>query len=195
MYQVGTEGGFLPAVAVHTNGIPCPLDLIEDPSGNTANPDGPFNLLLAPAERADVVIDFNGVAVGSMFILFGDAPSPAFIDSSDGVVSLRAICDNNRIVSCFVFAENYPQHSKSHPRSCGREALFLFPVDLLREKKLVRQDRKWDKETKRIVVHGDLPRPWHAKICAQEGKSRLDADPGCSRSGGAWRDRACDSSV
>ena len=28
----------------------------------TANPDGPFNLLLAPAERADVIIDFNGLA-------------------------------------------------------------------------------------------------------------------------------------
>jgi spore coat protein A, manganese oxidase len=76
MYQVGTEGGFLPAVAVHPNGIPCPLDLIADPTGQTANPDGPFNLLLAPAERADVVIDFNGVPAGSAFILYGDAPAP-----------------------------------------------------------------------------------------------------------------------
>jgi FtsP/CotA-like multicopper oxidase with cupredoxin domain len=76
MYQVGTEGGFLPAAAVHPNGIRCPLDLREDPTGNTANPDGPFNLLLAPAERADVVIDFNGVAAGSSFILFNDAPAP-----------------------------------------------------------------------------------------------------------------------
>jgi spore coat protein A len=76
MYQVGTEGGFLPAVAVHPNGIPCPLDLKEDPTGNTANPDGPFNLLLAPAERADIVIDFNGVPAGSAFILYSDAPAP-----------------------------------------------------------------------------------------------------------------------
>jgi spore coat protein A len=75
MYQVGTEGGFLPAVAVHPNGIPCPLDLKADPSGNTAKQDGPFNLLLAPAERADVVIDFNGAA-GSTFILYNDAPGP-----------------------------------------------------------------------------------------------------------------------
>ena len=70
MYQVGTEGGFLPAVAVHPNGIPCPL---TDP--DTANQDGPFNLLLAPAERADVLIDFTGLA-GSSFILFNDAPGP-----------------------------------------------------------------------------------------------------------------------
>jgi spore coat protein A, manganese oxidase len=76
MYQVGTEGGFLPGVAVHPNGIPCPLDLVADPTGQTANPDGPFNLLLAPAERADVVIDFNGVPARTTFILYGDAPAP-----------------------------------------------------------------------------------------------------------------------
>jgi FtsP/CotA-like multicopper oxidase with cupredoxin domain len=76
MYQVGNEGGFLPAVAVHHNGMPCPLDLTADPSGNTAKPDGPFNLLLAPAERADVVIDFNDEWTGSTFILYSDAPAP-----------------------------------------------------------------------------------------------------------------------
>jgi len=75
MYQIGTEGGFLPAVAVHPNGIPCPRDLVADPTGNTANPDGPFNLLIGPAERADVLIDFTGLA-GMSFILYGDAPAP-----------------------------------------------------------------------------------------------------------------------
>jgi len=73
MYQLGTEGGFLPALAVHTNGIPCPPDA-NDPT--CANPNGPFNLLLAPAERADVVIDFNGVPANSSFILYADAPAP-----------------------------------------------------------------------------------------------------------------------
>jgi spore coat protein A len=75
VYQVGTEGGFLPRVAIHNNTMPIPLDP-SDPSGNTAIPDGPFNLLLAPAERADVVIDFNGVSAGSTFILCNDAPAP-----------------------------------------------------------------------------------------------------------------------
>ena len=75
MYQVGTEGGFLPAVAIHDNTFAMPLDP-ADPTGNTAVPDGPFNLLLAPAERADVIIDFNGVAAGSSFILYSDAPGP-----------------------------------------------------------------------------------------------------------------------
>ena len=75
VYQVGTEGGFLPGVVPHFNGTPIPLDA-SDPSGNTALPDGPFNLLLSPAERADVVIDFNAAPVGSTFILYNDAPGP-----------------------------------------------------------------------------------------------------------------------
>ena len=74
MYQVGTEGGFLPAVAVHDNTTP--LALIDPSDPQSANPDGPFNLLLAPAERADVVIDFNGVAAGQTFILYNDAVAP-----------------------------------------------------------------------------------------------------------------------
>ena len=76
MYQTATEGGFLPKVVVHDNGAPIPLDLKGDPSGNTAIADGPFNLLLAPAERADLVIDFNHVAAGTSFILYNDAPGP-----------------------------------------------------------------------------------------------------------------------
>jgi spore coat protein A len=70
MYEVGTEGGFLPAVAIHNNTTPLPK---IDPL--TANQDGPFNLLLAPAERADVVVDFNG-AGGQTFILFNDSVAP-----------------------------------------------------------------------------------------------------------------------
>ncbi len=76
MYQVGSEGGFLSQVAIHDNTTPIPLDLVGDPSGNTANPDGPFNLALAPAERADVVIDFNGIPANTSFILYSDAPAP-----------------------------------------------------------------------------------------------------------------------
>lgn len=76
MYQVGTEGGFLPAIAIHDNTTPIPLDLNDDDTGNTADPTKPFNLLLAPAERADVVIDFNGMSPNTSFILYADAPAP-----------------------------------------------------------------------------------------------------------------------
>jgi spore coat protein A len=75
LVQVGTEGGFLPKSVVHPNGIPCPLNLVADPTGNTANPDGPFNLLMAPAERADIMIDFTGMK-GRSFLLYNDAPAP-----------------------------------------------------------------------------------------------------------------------
>jgi hypothetical protein len=63
-----TEGGFLPD-AVHNNTTPMPL--IEP---ETANPDGPFNLLLALAEWA--VVDLNGVPAGSTFILYKQPPAP-----------------------------------------------------------------------------------------------------------------------
>jgi spore coat protein A len=71
MYQFGTEGGFLPALAVHENNVLMPID-----SDYCQNPDGPFNLLLAPAERAELVIDFNGIPAGSSFILYNDAVAP-----------------------------------------------------------------------------------------------------------------------
>lgn len=75
IYQIGTEGGFLPFVVEHKNVTPCPLDLVNDPSGNSAIADGPFNLLQAPAERSDILIDFTGMS-GQSFILYGDAPGP-----------------------------------------------------------------------------------------------------------------------
>jgi spore coat protein A len=69
--QIGTEGGFLPApVVLNKPPVPTPLVGVE-----TANPDGPFNLLLAPAERADLIIDFKGFE-GARLILYSDAPAP-----------------------------------------------------------------------------------------------------------------------
>jgi spore coat protein A len=40
------------------------------------DPEGPRNLLLAPAERAIVIVDFSNVPIGSRLILNSDAPSP-----------------------------------------------------------------------------------------------------------------------
>jgi spore coat protein A, manganese oxidase len=51
-YQIGTEGGFLPA----------PVRVTK--------------LLLAPAERADVLIDFSGLNPGDKLILYSKAPAP-----------------------------------------------------------------------------------------------------------------------
>ena len=55
--QIGTEGGFLPA-PVMFNGLRQP------------------QLLLAPAERADLIVDFRNVKAGQILILYSDAPSP-----------------------------------------------------------------------------------------------------------------------
>ena len=53
-WQIGTEGGFLPA--------PVQLD----------------QLLMAPAERADVIVDFTGVPVGTEIILRNLGPDEPF---------------------------------------------------------------------------------------------------------------------
>lgn len=55
--QIGSDGGFLPA-PVMLNGPRQP------------------QLLLAPAERADLIVDFRNVAAGAVLILYNDAPAP-----------------------------------------------------------------------------------------------------------------------
>ena len=56
--QIGTEGGFLPS----------PVLLNYRPNAPT--------LLLAPAKRADLIIDFSQVPPGSRLILYNDAAAP-----------------------------------------------------------------------------------------------------------------------
>jgi spore coat protein A len=63
--QIGNEAGFLPA-PVTLNLPPLPVNL--------ATMTG--NLLLAPAERADILVDFSALAVGTKLILYNDAPAP-----------------------------------------------------------------------------------------------------------------------
>ncbi len=70
--QIGTEGGFLPAPTVIPNQ---PIDWNTDPTtfnfGNVTS----HSLLLAPAERADVIVDFSQYA-GQTLILYNDSPAP-----------------------------------------------------------------------------------------------------------------------
>jgi spore coat protein A len=70
--QIGSEGGILPQPVVLNNP---PIQIPTNCDGSV-NPDGPFNLLMAPAERADLIIDFSSVPVGSNLILYNDAPAP-----------------------------------------------------------------------------------------------------------------------
>lgn len=74
--QIGTEGGFLPAPVV-LNDPPLPLGwkFTADPNDPTNGNAKRFNLLLGPAERADILIDFRGFE-GRQIILYSDAPAP-----------------------------------------------------------------------------------------------------------------------
>ena len=61
--QIGTEGGFLPQPAM------------------VSGPNQPF-LLVGPAERADLIVDFRDVPAGAILILYNDAEGP-FPDGDD----------------------------------------------------------------------------------------------------------------
>jgi len=73
MIQVANEAGFLAREVV-----------LVSPKPATVGPSGPTgNLILAPAERADLIIDFTGYA-GQEFILYNDAAAPfPFGDSAN----------------------------------------------------------------------------------------------------------------
>jgi len=72
--QIGTEAGFLDA-PVLLNSPPQPCQIVLDPvSGNWVS--GKYNLLLAPGERADIIVNFANVPAGSKLILYNDAPAP-----------------------------------------------------------------------------------------------------------------------
>ncbi len=69
--QIGTDSGFLPSPAV----IPAqPTTWVTDPTVFNAGNVDQHSLLLAPAERADVVVDFSKFA-GETLILYNDAPA------------------------------------------------------------------------------------------------------------------------
>lgn len=77
--QIGTEGGFLAkAVKVPSNRpfgftagyMPDPITGQTDPSKLIKS------LLVAPAERPDIIVDFRGYPPGTKVILYNDAPAP-----------------------------------------------------------------------------------------------------------------------
>ena len=69
--QIGTEGGFLPAPVVVPNQ---PITYITDPTRFDWGNVDKHSLLVAPAERADVIVDFSQFA-GKTLILYNDAPA------------------------------------------------------------------------------------------------------------------------
>ena len=72
-YQIGTEGGFLPAPVTIA---PTPINYIYNRRDIVVLNVDTHSLFLGPAERADVIVDFSGVPDGSKLILYNDAPAP-----------------------------------------------------------------------------------------------------------------------
>ncbi|MDD1621970.1 MAG: choice-of-anchor D domain-containing protein [Methylococcaceae bacterium] len=72
MVQIGTEGGFLPAPVAIKNQ---PVNFVYNPKNILVGNIKEHALLLGPAERADVIVDFSKFA-GSTLILYNDAPAP-----------------------------------------------------------------------------------------------------------------------
>jgi FtsP/CotA-like multicopper oxidase with cupredoxin domain len=70
--QIGTEAGILPAVAVSA---PLPVVYEMNKRNIVVTNIADHSLLLGPAERADVVVDFSQYA-GKTLILYSDSPSP-----------------------------------------------------------------------------------------------------------------------
>ncbi len=74
MIQIGTEGGFLPEPAVILNQ---PVNYVMNKRDITVGNIAPnqHSLLLGPAERADVLVDFSNFA-GQTLIMYNDSPAP-----------------------------------------------------------------------------------------------------------------------
>jgi len=71
--QIGTEAGFLSAPAYIPAKAPFSVILDEENGNPTYMNHG---LLMAPAERADIIVDFNTYSEGTRFILYTDCPAP-----------------------------------------------------------------------------------------------------------------------
>ena len=73
--QIGKDSGFLPAPVV-LNDPPQPVGYVsstpDDPRNGNVNR---YTLLIAPGERADIIVDFRGFE-GRSIVLYNDAPAP-----------------------------------------------------------------------------------------------------------------------
>ena len=73
MIQIGTDSGMLPAPVVLPNQ---PINYNYNRRDIVVLNVTDHTLLLGPAERADVIVDFSQVPAGSTLVLYNDAPAP-----------------------------------------------------------------------------------------------------------------------
>jgi len=77
-YQIGAEQGFLPKVVMITTGFSTPLPGDGTIPTPIAAPAPEQALLMGPAERADVIVDFSGMANGTRIRMINTAPDAPF---------------------------------------------------------------------------------------------------------------------
>ncbi len=77
-YQIGAEQGFLPKVVMITKGFATPLPGNGTIPTPVAGPSTDQGLLMGNAERADVIVDFGGMANGTRIRIFNTGPDEPF---------------------------------------------------------------------------------------------------------------------
>ena len=126
--QIGTEGGFLPEPVVVPNQ---PITWVTDPTVFNAGNVDKHALLLSPAERADVVVDFSQYA-GKTLILYNDAPAafpaldgrydyytghPDMTDTGGAPTTQAGYGPNTRtVLQIRVGGTRHEGHVRRHPR-------------------------------------------------------------------------------
>jgi FtsP/CotA-like multicopper oxidase with cupredoxin domain len=83
VFQIGAEQGFLQRVVMISTGsaTPLPGSGVRPPPVSTADPRQA--LLMGPAERADVIVDFSGLDDGTVITMINTAPDAPFAGSLD----------------------------------------------------------------------------------------------------------------
>ena len=113
--QIGSEGGFLPApVVVDGQQV---TTWITDPTRFDVGNVDLHSLLLAPAERADVIVDFSQFA-GKTLILYNDAPAafPARVPSYDYYTGAPDMSPNGAAAIVPGYGPEHPHHHAGQDR-------------------------------------------------------------------------------
>jgi FtsP/CotA-like multicopper oxidase with cupredoxin domain len=77
-FQIGAEQGFLPRVVMVSTGFATQLPGNGKRPARVPAADPRMALLMGPAERADVIVDFSGLAKGTVITMVNTAPDAPF---------------------------------------------------------------------------------------------------------------------
>jgi FtsP/CotA-like multicopper oxidase with cupredoxin domain len=91
-YMIGTEQGALPKVVKISTGFATPLPGNGTVPASVAAPDPDQALLMALAERADAIVDFSGLADGTVVRMINTAPDEPF-GGFDGAAGEPGVAD------------------------------------------------------------------------------------------------------